>query len=128
MENTAPNAVNDVRTVNAGFNGQSTIYYNAYYDTRLLSNDTDAESDAMSITSVDGQALVDGSVTVTGSNGGVFTISADGTVHLDASTDFEAVPDGQTVDTSIDYTVDDGNGGTDVATYTVTVQGDYMGS
>ena len=128
--NDAPNAVNDAKTVNAGFNGLSATVntFYSFLNNRLLDNDSDAEGDALSISSVDGQALVDGSVTVTGSNGGVFTISADGTVHLDASTDFETVPDGQTVDTSIDYTVDDGNGGTDVATYTVTVQGDYMGS
>jgi len=125
--NDAPNAVNDVKTVNAGFNGESTYWFGTDYY-KLIKNDVDAEGDTISITAVDDQALVDGTVTVTGSNGGVFTISADGTVHLDASTDFETVPDGQTVDTSIDYIVDDGNGGTDVATYTVTVQGDYMGS
>ena len=125
--NDAPNAVNDIKTVNAGFNGESTYWFGTNFN-KLITNDSDAEGDAISISAVDGQALVDGSVTVTGSNGGVFTISADGTVHLDASTDFETVPEGQAVETSIDYTVDDGNGGTDVATYTVTVQGDYMGS
>lgn len=127
MSNTAPNAVDDARTVNAGFSGQSAFYYSSYIDSRLLKNDSDAEADAFSITSVDGQDLVDGSVVVTGDNGGIFTIYEDGTVHLDASTDFETVPDGQSVDTSIDYTVTDEHGASSEATYTVTVNGDYMG-
>ena len=58
-----------------------------------------------------------------GDNGGMFTINLMGPITFDPGTDFQDLDDGESRDTSITYTIDDGNGGTDTATITVTVEG-----
>ena len=68
----------------------------------VLGNDTDPNGDALTITGT--SVTADGSV----------TINADGTLTFTANPGF-------TGDTSFTYTVDDGNGGTDTGTVTVTV-------
>jgi len=125
--NAAPVALDDTATVDAG---TDTTIANTYFDfsvgivdTRLLSNDTDAEGDALLITEVNGQALVNGTITIAGSNGGLFTIAEDGTASFNAGNDFVALLDGETAVTEVTYTVSDGNGGTDTATIQVTVNG-----
>jgi len=60
---------------------------------------------------------------IAGSNGGMFTISSNGTASFDATTGFEAIGLGDTVLTEVVYTVSDGNGGSDTATAQVTVSG-----
>ncbi len=70
--------------------------------TNLLANDTDVDSSTLSITAVSN--AVNGSVTLNGSGNVVFTPTA-----------------GFTGNGSFNYTLSDGNGGTDVATVTVAV-------
>jgi len=89
----------------------------------LLVNDSDPEGSALTITSVDGQALVNGSITLAGNNGGTFTVSSDGTASFNASSDFAGLNVGETAQTEITYTVTDGQGGFDTATVQVTVEG-----
>ena len=124
--NNAPIAQDDIYTVNAGSNGGIANLFELgswVVDQRLLVNDIDPEGSALTISEVNGQALINGSVTVMGNNGGTFTISSDGTASFDASSDFATVPAGETAQTEITYTVTDGQGGFDTATVSVTVNG-----
>ncbi|KZZ54712.1 hypothetical protein A3758_00205 [Oleiphilus sp. HI0118] len=77
----------------------------------LLANDFDAEGRTeteLEIVAVNGQALVNGEISVIGDNGGVFTIKSDGTLDVDASAGFELLRGGEVVDSSVTYTVSDG--------------------
>lgn len=78
----------------------------------VLANDTDAEGDTLGIDSVDTAGTV-GSVT---SNG-------DGTFDYDPSGQFDTLAAGENATDSFAYTVTDGNGGTDTATVTITING-----
>jgi len=120
--NDAPNAVDNAYTVNAGHDANVTFQYGTYI-AGLLSNDSDAEGDALTMSAVNGQSLVDGVAVVTGDNGGVFTVNENGTVHLDASTGFESLLVGESTTTSFTYTITDANGASSTATTTITVNG-----
>ncbi|MDJ0825475.1 MAG: Ig-like domain-containing protein [Rhodobacter sp.] len=79
----------------------------------LLANDTDPDaSDVLSIASID----------TTGTTGTV-TDNLDGTFTYDPNGAFETLAGGATGTDTFDYTVDDGNGGTDTGTVTVTITG-----
>jgi len=78
------------------------------------------------VTSVNGQALTDGSVLVQGDNDGWFTVYEDGSVDFDSSTGFDSLAQGQSVDTAVEYTVTDSDGNSDTATVIVSVENDYM--
>ena len=122
----APNAVGESYNVNAGTDTPLAIkqlYYGYLVNTSLLKNDKDPEFGAVTISSVEGQALVDGSITVTGSDGGEFTITTDGLLNFDAGSGFEYLKTGESVDTIVTYGVTDPNGNTSYATVTVTVDG-----
>ncbi len=88
----------------------------------VLSNDTDPENDSLSVGAVEGAAGNVGAA-VAGDNGGLITINSDGSYGFDANGEFETLAVGETATTSVEYTVDDGNGGTDTATLTITVEG-----
>ena len=101
----------------------------------LLLNDSDPEGDSLRITAVGGfsraaegnyqplqEAVAAGTRTL-GSNGGQFTIEADGSWRFDPDADFDDLAPDATRTTALTYTVSDGNGGTDTATLTVTVRG-----
>jgi len=77
----------------------------------VLSNDTDPDNtDALTITNVDDPVL--GSASISGSN-----------VVFDPGTDFDYLAEGESETVSFDYTISDGNGGSDTATVVVTVNG-----
>ena len=80
----------------------------------LLANDTDAENDTLSMDAIDGAA---------GSNGGRFSVSAEGDLVFDANGEFDDLTEGQSRDTTFSYFVNDGQGGNAVGTVTVTVSG-----
>ena len=113
--NPDPDAVDD--TASAAEDGLSDLG-------NVLVNDTDPTGDALSVTDVNGQPA---GTPVAGSDGGLVTINADGTASFDANGDFEALGEGETAETTVTYTVDDGNGGTDTATVTITVTGSNDG-
>ena len=87
----------------------------------LLLNDVDIDSDDLTITEVDGDTSSVGKAT-NGSDGGSFTIRANGSWEFNPGTDFDDLKAGVTKTTSVEYTVSDGSL-TDTATLTVTVTG-----
>ncbi|ERT03568.1 hemolysin-type calcium-binding repeat family domain protein, partial [Lyngbya aestuarii BL J] len=93
--NTNPDAVDDTRTT--GFNTPVTI--------NVLGNDTDPENDPLDITTFDENSA----------NGGTVARSENGQLIYTPAANFTGTD-------TFNYTVNDGNGGTDTATVTVTVE------
>ena len=91
------------------------------FNADLLLNDTDADSDDLTITEVDGDTSSVGKAT-DGSDGGKFTLRANGSWEFNPGTDFDDLKAGVTKTTSVEYTASDGTL-TDTATLTVTVTG-----
>ncbi|WP_417525568.1 beta strand repeat-containing protein, partial [Marinovum sp.] len=87
----------------------------------VLTNDTDADLDTLSVSEVGGSSLAIGTP-VTGSAGGSFVINADGTFTYDPNGQFEALDTGDSTTDSVTYQATDGPT-TDTATLTVTVTG-----
>lgn len=79
----------------------------------VLDNDTDANP---------GQTLSVLSIDTTGTLGSV-TDNGDGTFDYDPDGLYESLGVGQTASTTFEYTVSDGNGGTDVGLVTITITG-----
>ena len=89
----------------------------------VLANDADFDSsDTQSVSAVNGVA---GNVAnaVSGSNGGTFTIAADGSYSFNPGTAFDDLAVGESRTTSVGYTNLDNNGGTSSSTLTITVTG-----
>ena len=79
----------------------------------VLLNDTDADSgDVLSISSIDTTGTV-----------GLVTDNGNGTFNYDPNGAFESLGVGDSATDSFVYTVSDGNGGSDTAAVTITVQG-----
>lgn len=78
----------------------------------VLTNDTDAEGDTLSIDSVDTVSTV-----------GAVTNNGDGTFDYDPDGQFETLAAGDSDSDTFTYTVTDGNGGSDTATVTITING-----
>jgi VCBS repeat-containing protein len=78
----------------------------------VLGNDADAEGDPLTITGLDDSGAV-----------GLVALNGDGTVTYDPNGRFDTLADGETATDIFSYTVSDGNGLTDVATVTVTING-----
>ena len=90
----------------------------------VLTNDSDPNGDDLTITSVGG-AAAGTPVTVTTANGVVttVTITETGEVLFNTNGQFDSMPVGATDSFTVDYTISDGNGGTDTASVTVTIEG-----
>ena len=88
----------------------------------VLSNDSDPDGDTLTVGAVNGVPGAIGSG-VAGSNGGTFTINADGSYAFDPGTAFDDLAVGETRDTAVSYPVADGQGGTATTTLTITVTG-----
>ncbi|TFJ88994.1 beta strand repeat-containing protein, partial [Lonepinella koalarum] len=82
----------------------NTAYGTALNNINVLSNDTDADGDSLSVSAV----------SLTNPSQGTVSVNPDGTINFTPA-------DGVTGDVVINYTVSDGKGGTDTATLTVTV-------
>ncbi|MBR9754013.1 MAG: tandem-95 repeat protein, partial [Gammaproteobacteria bacterium] len=91
--------------------------------TNVLVNDIDVDADsALVVSQVNGSGANVGQP-VTGSEGGDFTLNADGSWSFDLSGDFEALKDGESAVTTLTYQVSDGLGGVSTATVSVTING-----
>ena len=101
--NEAPTAVDDAATTDEDSSRAIAV----------LSNDTDPDGDPLHVTAV-ATAGTKGTATVTGGGSGV---------SYDPHGQFDALKPGAVGTDSFTYTVSDGQGGTDIATVTVTVTG-----
>ncbi len=113
ITNAAPIAQDDVNTASE----DGTVSGNV-----ITGSDNDPDGDDLTVSEVDGDAANIGQP-VAGSNGGLFTIAADGSYTFDANGEFEALDVGETATTTITYQISDGEGGFDSATVTITVEG-----
>lgn len=107
--NTAPVAVDDAATTDAATTTSGNV----------LTNDTDADADSLTVSKVSGSTSNVG-VAVAGSSGGLFTIASNGAWTFDPDGDFAALTGTQTATTSVTYHVSDGML-EDEGTLTVTV-------
>jgi VCBS repeat-containing protein len=78
----------------------------------VLSNDTDADGDTLTVVGFDASGAA-----------GLVSDNGDGTFGYDPNGQFEDLATGETATDSFSYTIDDGNGGTDTATVTITING-----
>lgn len=85
----------------------------------VLTNDTDTDLDALTVSQVSGSAGNVG-VAVAGSSGGLFTIGGDGAWTFDPNSDFDSLTGDDTAMTTVTYHVSDGVA-EDEGTLTVTV-------
>lgn len=86
--------------------------------------DADPDGDSpLIVTAVDGNETLVGT-TFAGSDGGLFTIGADGSFSFDTNGEFVSLPKGDRATTSFTYRLSDGEGGTSTATVTVIVIGE----
>ena len=110
-QNDGPVALDDVATTNE----DSTTSGNVLADNGSGADYDIDTSDTLSV-QTDGTAQ-------DGSNGGTFVFDANGDFVFDPGSDFQDLDDGETRTTSVTYTLEDNNGGTDTGTLTVTVSG-----
>ena len=119
IANPAPTATDD--DFMAAEDGPA-ISGNLISDNNGIGVDSDPDGDMLFVAEVNGFPA-DVGAPVAGSTGGVFTVNADGSYSFDANGDFEDLDVGETRTTTITYLVSDGEGGTDLATVTVTIDG-----
>ncbi len=117
VTNPAPVAQNDAGTTN-----EDTISNGDVLADNGAGLDQDDDGDSIAVSEVNGFASSIGTA-IAGTNGGSFTILADGSYTFNPGEDFQDLADGATRSTSIVYTIDDGNGGTDTAVLLITVTG-----
>jgi len=72
--------------------------------------DSDPDGDTIFVEQVNGDATNIGA-SVAGSDGGLFTVNADGSYSFDPNGEFEDLDVGETRETTITYTLSDGEGG-----------------
>ncbi|WP_424971012.1 Ig-like domain-containing protein [Dinoroseobacter sp. S76] len=84
-------------------------------------SDVDA-SDVITVSEVNGSAASVGTQ-ITLASGALLTLNADGTFDYDPNDQFEALAVTEEATDSFTYTIIDGNGGSDTATVTVTIEG-----
>ena len=93
----------------------------------VLANDTDPDlNDMPEVSTINGVSVGHGltlTATVTLDSGALASLNGDGTIEYDPNGQFETLAPGQTATDSFTYTIDDGNGGSDTATVTITVDG-----
>ncbi|MGF1523107.1 MAG: beta strand repeat-containing protein [Leptolyngbyaceae cyanobacterium] len=87
----------------------------------VLTNDNDADGDALTVTAVNGMAISVG-MEVELASGALLTLNADGSFNYAPNGQFEFLGVGETAIDSFDYTISDGQGSS-TATATVTVEG-----
>jgi len=110
--NDGPDAVNDSRSTD-----QNTVV-----NIDLLTNDTDVDGDSLSVVVINGSPVAPNS-TVTLPSGAIVTLFANGTVGYDPNGQFDSLDAGESAADSFTYVISDGNGGSDVATVNLTING-----
>ncbi len=116
VSNPAPTANDDARTLAEDVDLTTTAA------TGILPNDTDPDHDPLTVAAINGDTGLVGQQ-IAGSNGGLFTVSADGSYTFQHNGDFEDLQGSETRTTIVSYTVTDGNGGLNTATLSITITG-----
>ncbi|MGG4776225.1 retention module-containing protein [Paenalcaligenes sp. Me52] len=94
-------------------------------DKGLLSNDVDPDGDDLVVTGIenaDGLSVAPGTP-IPGSNGGTLVVKPDGSYTFTPGTDFDYLAEGETTTVEFEYTISDGEGGTDKAKLVITITG-----
>ena len=115
--NTPPSAQDDAVTTDE----DTAISFDVFADNGSGA-DSDPDSDPLTVTHVNGGAIGTGIIHVLPS-GARLTTPPDGNFTYDPNGAFEALNAGETDTEVITYTITDGQGGTDTATATVTIDG-----
>lgn len=118
--NNAPIANNDAIST-----GETGIYSGNVLADNGSGADSEPENDTLTVTEVGGSGA-NVSAWTAGSSGGMFKINPNGTFLFDPGTDFDHLGPGNTATTTITYQISDGNGGTDTATVTMTINGEAL--
>jgi len=114
-ENDTPDAVND---------DPDCILEDQSITGNVLDNDTDIDrGDTLTVTHVNGTALVNGVLEIVLPSGAKVTVHEDGSYTYDTNGAFLGLNDGQKGDDSFTYSVSDGNGGVDTATVDICIDG-----
>ena len=115
INNTAPWAEDDSKT---------TIFNKRVSDNAILPNDSDPESDDLSLKMVNGKPVTPGStLTLTLPSGAIVSVTTNGDYTYDPNDQFDSLRSGdEGIDTFI-YTITNGEGGTDLATVTILMPG-----
>lgn len=91
--------------------------------TGVLANDSDPDTgNTLVVSAVNGTAASVGTQ-ITLASGALLTLNANGGYTYDPNGKFESLAQGATTTDSFNYTVSDGNGGTAIATTTITITG-----
>ncbi len=111
--NNPPTALNDNATTNE----------NTALSGNVLVNDTDPDTgDILTVSAVNG-ATANVGTQITLTSGALLTLNGNGSFNYNPNGQFESLAVGATATDSFDYTISDGNGGTDTATVNVTING-----
>lgn len=87
----------------------------------VLGNDSDIDRlDVLTVSAVNGQAL---GTAVALASGATVTMNTDGTYTYNTNGAFDALNDGEWATDSFQYTIDDGHGGSDTATVSLSIAG-----
>ncbi|MEH2230608.1 MAG: Ig-like domain-containing protein [Nostoc sp.] len=121
FENTpVSTSVNNPPTAN---NDTATTSENTSVTGNVLTNDTDPDAgNILTVAAVNGVAANVGNQ-ITLASGAFLTLNANGTYTYNPNAQFESLAAGATAADNFDYTISDGNGGTDTATVNVTING-----
>ena len=112
--NTNPVAVDDA------FTAAEDVVLNGDVTPAIPGQDSDADGDAIVVSQVNG-AAIGGAIAL--ASGASVTMNADGSFNYNQNGIFDGLQAGQTGNDSFQYTISDGNGGTDTATATITING-----
>lgn len=114
------NAIDDSITVLEDEIGTGNVFANDIDDDAGDANN-DGIPDGLTVVAIDGDAALVGQGSEI-ADGITVVVNADGTYGVDA-TDADYLSVGETIEHTVEYTVDDGNGGTDTASLVITVEG-----
>ena len=116
-DNAAPVAVDDTVTTDEDNALSGSVFAN-----NGNGADSDPEGDTFTVTSVNGTAA-DVNNQITLASGALLTLNSNGNFDYNPNGQFESLNDGDAASDSFTYTIDDGNGATDTATVSVTING-----
>lgn len=114
--NLPPVAVNDAVSTN-----ENTILNGNVLAASPTTPDSDPDSNPLTVTAVNGQLSNVGTAINLGN--GLLTVNSNGTFSFDPNNGYDTLAAGTSTSQSFNYTISDGNGGTDTATVNVTING-----